>query len=227
MDQKGIRQAIIYGLTPNRLGLCGPQEKHELLYQWLIKPEKVSLAEVIRTLESFQGAYPYYQLIARENRLRDPFAPEVVEAYWLGNKLLDNVSLGNFKKMIADKLEKAQFSVPPEAKPHHSFHVLCLRSGLPYELKYLDICRVGWGKILEIEGSQALVKYQPLKEKDGRFFLASPARKTLVFDKKVVPELHTGETVSFHWGQVCERLTKGQEKALVYYTSQSLDLVNR
>ena len=40
---------------------------------------------------TFEGAWPYLQLIAAANRIDDPLDPRVVDAYWVGNGLLDKV----------------------------------------------------------------------------------------------------------------------------------------
>src|SRR4029079_19764899 len=79
-----------YAYGPNELGYCGPDAASELF------GEATSGHADERTLRElagqFEGAYPYLRLIAQANDLADPLDARVVEAYWLGNGLLDRVS---------------------------------------------------------------------------------------------------------------------------------------
>ena len=61
-------------------------------------------------LRRFTGALPYLQLIARANAIADPFDARVVEAYWLGNELLDGVEV---RQLYDSLLER--FGKPDEA----------------------------------------------------------------------------------------------------------------
>jgi hypothetical protein len=82
-----------YAYAPNRLGYCGPAD-HQSLFGYLTEGRvDTGLAQLARR---FDGAYPYLLLIARANRLDDPFDPRVVEAYWIGNALLERVGAAPF-----------------------------------------------------------------------------------------------------------------------------------
>ena len=96
----GPKIAAIYGLIPNRLGLCGPRQ--ELLKKFIIG--KLSIHEIIPVLEKFEAAYPYYQLIAQKNKIiSGPFNKKVVEAYWLGNELLEKITTDDLRQLITEK----------------------------------------------------------------------------------------------------------------------------
>ena len=58
------------------------------------------LAELART---FEGAWPYLTLIAGANRIADPLDPRVVEAYWVGNELLDPVRPADLARHVDDR----------------------------------------------------------------------------------------------------------------------------
>ena len=73
-----------YAFGPNRLGYCGPDAVEELFGEGTIGGDDGALRELAR---SFEGAWPYLELIARANGLADPLDRRVVEAYWLGNPL--------------------------------------------------------------------------------------------------------------------------------------------
>ena len=112
------------------------------------------LAELART---FEGAWPYLELIAGANGIADPLDPRVVEAYWVGNELLDRVSPGALARHVDDRFRgrigrswsTSLDAVAAGAVPHHSFHVFAvypwlglLRTGVVDEpLRVLDRCR--------------------------------------------------------------------------------------
>jgi len=158
----GPKLAALYGLIPNKLGFCGP--KQELLKKFILG--KLSIPEIIPTLEKFEAAYAYYQLIARKNKISDPFNKKVVEAYWLGNELLDKFTADDLRHFIIERLcqpgllspkeaAKRAALVPAGSKPHHSFHVMILGSitgsvDFTGNTKLKDVCRVGWGRVVSI-----------------------------------------------------------------------------
>ena len=93
LDVPGPIRFARYAYGPNRLGYCGPDAADELL------GEAASGGDLrrIRTLaEGFEGAWPYLELIARANGIADPLDGRVVEAYWLGNDLLEAVQVADF-----------------------------------------------------------------------------------------------------------------------------------
>ena len=70
---------------PNRLGYCGGDDNRALYDYVVASAVDGGLTEL---LGRFSGAMPYLRLIARSIGSRDPFDPRVVEAYWIGNDLL-------------------------------------------------------------------------------------------------------------------------------------------
>jgi hypothetical protein len=151
----GPKIAALYGLIPNQLGFCGPQQ--EILKKFIAG--KLGIPDVIPVLEKFEAAYAYYELIAKKNKIKNgPFNKRVVEAYWIGNELLDKVTAHDLRQMIAEKftkpgllskkqaLEKGKL-LPEKSRPHHSFHVLILgsitgRVDFEDNTKLKDICRM-------------------------------------------------------------------------------------
>src|ERR1039458_5353739 len=78
-----------YAYPPNALGYCGPGDSQSLL-ELGADPGSVGNDEGLRRLaRRFEGAWPYVELIAAANRIEDPLDLRVVEAYWIGNELLD------------------------------------------------------------------------------------------------------------------------------------------
>lgn len=234
--------AASFSIVPNRLGFCGPQVSREqkILREFIRTGEKRSEARKI--LGKFEGAYGYFCLIARKNEIKDPFQEKVVEAYWIGNNLLDNVSVRDIRGMIKKKFTRPGLlsqeeanrrieKVPFGARPHHSFHVFILGTVTGTidlnTVNLKDICRVGWGKVREIDErfeNKVVVDYQPAV-KEGTIKLGEFEKKELFWDKEVVSQLKAGDYVAFHWGVVSCLLNRRQIINLKKYTEITLNLL--
>lgn len=239
----GALRFAAYAYPPNALGYCGPDAAQQLLQQVSAGVDDPDLRRLAR---GFEGAWPYLELIATANGIRDPLHPAVVEAYWVGNALLDRVG----PRLLGDSLEtrfrgragrawdRLVDAVPAGAVPHHSFHVLgvypwvgLLRGGRVDEpLHVLDRCRVRWGRVLELRGPRALVASRPLSW-DGRHLLLGPERPEEVLLRLdglgLAGPVGVGDWCSLHWDWVCERLDPRQVGALARRTSEQLAVVDR
>ncbi len=207
----GLKLAALYGLKPHQLGFCGPQDKEtkNILFKYL-KGGKTKEKRVRKILEDFEGAYPYLKKIAKSNNIQDPFNEKVVRAYWIGNELLEKTK---------------------NPKLHHSFHILMVGSvtgRIVLEGKLLDLCRVGWGKVIELKAkSQKLkVEYQPLVGKK-KLKLGRLIRKEIDWNKNLISNIRIGDWISFHWNQTIEVLNKKDIKNLEKYTKNSLNIHNK
>jgi hypothetical protein len=194
----------------------------------------------------FAGAWPYLELIARETGVRDPLDRRVVEAYWVGNSLLDRVGVRPLAQSMEDRFRFTtglQFGALAGAAlvggmPHHSYHVFCiypwvglLGDDRRYEqaLTVLDRCRIRWGQVQHVGADQLLVSSQPLLFSAGRLFLGDPVVETVertLNGVGLVPQFQVGDWVSMHWEWVCDRLGARQLAALRRYTRLHLDVVN-
>jgi hypothetical protein len=77
-----------YAYPPNALGHCGPEDSRALLEYAAAGVSDGGPADLAR---QFAGAWPYLTLIAAAAGRPDALDAEVVEAYWLGNRLLERV----------------------------------------------------------------------------------------------------------------------------------------
>jgi len=200
----GLKLAALYGIKPHSLGFCGPKDKGVLLNY--LKGEKISEKKIRKILEQFRGAYPYYKIIAKANKIKDPFDERAVRAYWVGNKLLGKAG---------------------GIKSHHSYHVLVIGSitgRIVLKGRFLDLCRVGWGRVkkLKIKNQKLKILYKPLVIKK-KISLGKWAEKEIDWDKSLLPKVKIGDWVSFHWNQAVEVLTKKDKKNLEKYTKLTLD----
>ena len=90
---------VRYAYPPNSLGYCGPADStafSEYGAAGVVDNGLVDLAK------AFHGAWPYLELISSANGIRDPLDRRVVEAYWVGNRLLDRIPLAR----TADSMEE-------------------------------------------------------------------------------------------------------------------------
>jgi hypothetical protein len=230
---------IRYAFMPNKLAYCGGDNNRTLLDHAVAGVSDAGLPPLLR---KFTGAYPYLSLIARANGLADPFDPRVVEAYWVGNALLERVEVRQLYDSLRERFRKQASSrtlelllakAPAGARPHHSFHVFDVygRVGdLHQTLEALDNCRISWARVLQVEGAELVVERQPLLVRDGKLVLAE-ARTERVLRQidgcGFADAAQPGEWVSLHWGWVCEVLTERQRSNLERYTRYHLRLASQ
>lgn len=241
--RRGLRLFARYAYPPNELGYCGPGDHGALLDYSASGAVDEGLRELAR---GFEGPWPYLTLIAGAAGLDDPFDERVVEAYWVGNRLLDRVpteAFGRtveryFKPLVGSRYPQLAEAVPAGALAHHSFHVLgvypwidLLRGGRVHEpLEQMDRCRIRWGRVLASEGDHVVVRSRPLRF-DGTDLSLGPAETETVTratgGRSPVGDLRVGEWVSMHWHWVCDRLDPGRLAALRRYTAHQLEVTNR
>jgi uncharacterized protein DUF6390 len=95
-----------------------------------------------------------------------------------------------------------------------------------HALTVLDRCRIRWGQVTGIDGSNLAVRSRPLCW-DGRVLsLGEPVAEVAEAPVAHPGEIAVGDWVSLHWHWVCDRLTDRQLRALRGYTMRHLGLVN-
>jgi uncharacterized protein DUF6390 len=233
---------VRYAYPPNALGYCGPDDSAFREYA----VAGVADQGLVQLAQAFSGAWPYLELIAAGCGIGDPLDHRVVEAYWVGNELLDRVPVNKigdsmaerFRQRVGNKFQFLAEGVLAGGVPHHSFHVFGVYPwvGLlgddrkaKYALTVLDRCRIRWGTVTALHGDQAAVESRPLCW-DGRLLtLGEPATEMarLALDGTVLARgIGPGDRVALHWDWVCDKLTDRQLRALRTYTMRHLDMVN-
>jgi hypothetical protein len=235
---------------PNRLGYCGPDENDVLFDACLSnQPSK----ELLHALEGFQAAYPYLRFIAQSQGLEDPFDYRAVEAYWIGNDVLERIAPNEFyahlrkrfeKKFPKEHVKKLFETNPFAAFPHHALHVfnafssmssspegLVNPAGQPDEkvARLMDKCKISWGKVLGAENGALSVEYEPVVRQGGKLLLGQPVKTSVVSEvqgRSFVSNAKPGDWVSFHWGFACSILTAPQVANLRKYTLSDMVLAN-
>ena len=214
-----------FAAPPNFLGYCGTDD-----HDGFVGNLRAGLdgPELVRLCRSFEGAWPYLELIARSAGIADPLDPRVVEAYWIGGPLLQRVSPNAFADHLGTRFrgrtERGEWpwlAAKPGAGavPHHSFHVLdvmprigMLRAGqVQAILPAMAQCLVRPGRVVGTDDEGLLVEARPLVMKDGRLAFGPPGLE------RVTPAssgTHSGDLVAVHWGWSCGAITPRQSRAL-------------
>ena len=239
----GILRCTRYAFGPNRLHYCGPDANREI-GAYLAKGAKD--AGLTHLLGQFETMYPYLRHIAEANHIKDPFDDRVVEAYWVGNELLETIEKKKFyhhlldglklkKKLGAKSFGVVEGKISQGAVPHHSFHVLDIwkRTGhiaLAHTLESMDECRVSWGTVTAASGPSITVSTRPLLYADGKLYLGEEVQKKI--NRKLeatydIEQLTPGDLVSIHWSVPCEKITAAQAAALLKYTLRHIELANK
>ncbi|OGZ34963.1 MAG: hypothetical protein A2174_00030 [Candidatus Portnoybacteria bacterium RBG_13_41_18] len=239
----GPKIAALYGLIPNELGLCGFEEDQKKLRCFI--QGKLGIPDILGALKKFQAAYPYYELIAQKNKIKTgPFNKKVVEAYWIGNELLEKITADDLRELIINKFsgpgllskdnagKKARL-IPENSRPHHSFHVLVLGAitgsiDFTGKTKLKDICRVGWGRVANRKAQSAnrknklIVEYDPLVG-NKKIKFGKTTKKEIIWDKELLPDVKIGDWVSFHWNHAIQILNENNVVNLYKYTKNTID----
>lgn len=242
MMHDGLALTARYAYPPNSLSLCGPEKQQELIHYTSSQEADAGTVEI---LEQFSTLYPYLCFIAGENHLKDPFDTTVVDAYWTGNSLLNKTRTSDFLHFFKEdshfsrKISKANTDnvakkISLGALPHHAFHVLNIykRTGnivASHTIQTMDACIINWGKIIKKSPNDVIVETHRL-ELVNETLLFGP-----LFHRKLRPQgehdsvfstLKEGDVVSYHWGYVCEKLSKSKLKNLITYTNQAVHFAN-
>jgi len=159
---EGLLEFAKYAFAPNYFSYCGPNRNSDIK-QAIVG--SYNQDELRHLLNSFEAAVPYLNLIATSNHIKDIFDSRVVEAYWLGNNLLNRIPASNMYNHLENKVKKRSKGnwkeivrqVGNRAKPHHSFHVFDIYrfAGLTKDgtkelevIKMMNSCRISYGKVV-------------------------------------------------------------------------------
>ncbi len=235
----GTTRFVRYAFMPNRLRYCGGDDNRTILDYAVADVREPPLVAMLR---KFTGALPYLALIARRNDIADPFDERVVEAYWIGNELLERVEARELydhlkarygKELSARTMDRVAAKAPVGARPHHSFHVFDVwrqtERGRNEALATIDSCRISWGTVTAVEPGELVVDRAPIVFEAGKLALGTPRaeRVTRMLEGDgFVTEAAVGDVISMHWSWACEVLTAAQQRALERYTRLHLGLAN-
>lgn len=228
----GIELQARYSSIPNSLGYCGPSTFQNIYSKFL--RGRVKIKDVERELKKFIIPFQYLKLIAKANN-RKPWDYDVIEAFWLGNKLLENITYEQLKILIQRDLVKVGLgkgraskliNKMPKIVPNHCFHVLFVQfitNKVKKTIKNFDNCHVGWGRVLSIKPALLKLKYTRLTRKDSKYLLT---QKTKTVRRSLLKNVKKGDTVTTHWNTAIQKITDRQLKNLKKYTLWNIDRLN-
>jgi len=239
----GVLRCSRYAFGPNRLHYCGPDANKE--FGDLIKTEEDNFG-LTHLLKQFKTLFPYLKYIAWANGIKDPFDSRVVEAYWLGNELLETIEKRAFHRFLVEdlaikkKIGNKEFfwleeKIGQGALPHHSFHVLNIwrRTGeadIAHTPESMYECCINSGVVTDVSGPDITVSTEPFFYKEGRFVLSPTVSQKITRALEAeydIEQIKPGQTVSFHWGVPCEVITREQAETLKKYTLKNLAFANQ
>lgn len=247
-QDSGAAMFARYAYPPNELGYCGPTESAPLLDATRRAGE--STTEMSELARQFDGAWCYLETLADGTGTGngDPLDLQVVEAYWLGNGLLEQLGAATFAHAVtthfADQHGARLTGLATAANPtgmaraHHGFHVfevypwtglLHVGAGQP-ALSILEQCRIRWGQVLDVSGDHARVRSRPLAWDGHRLSLGAPRVEQPRWAHRghsLLPAPpHDGSWVAMHWSWICDLLSTRQLVHLRNQTADQLRLTN-
>jgi hypothetical protein len=228
----GIGLAARYSFPPNRKGYCGNASFQTAL-------AACDTERMGAELEKFRAHNAYLTLIARENK-KGKFDKDVVEAFWIGNSLLENVSERALARFIKEELFPRGSaralaladSVPDGALPHHSFNALYVHfvtDAVKRSVENYDSCCVSCGKVLSVSEKKAVIRRNSISADKGGMFILKQVECPVAFERdgSRFVEPCEGDVISVHWGMALEKLSPKRVKNLERYTRINIDACNR
>lgn len=233
----GIELALRFSFVVNKLGYCGP---HRAYKQFLRFTQGDSSREDMQqVLARFEGLLPYLRAIADKHN-KHWTDHDVVEAYWIGNTLLDVFKTDDLKSIIntlatrgLPKRLAAELNsrIPEGCVPHHNFNVMFVGVGnltrsVHVTLQNMDNCRTSWGTVQDISNNTLTVRTQPLAIQDKKLVLGKHVTKKVTYAPELLSTVRVGNIVALHWNFAPVLLTTHQLSNLKKYTTRILSVVN-
>lgn len=233
----GVQLGARFSLATNRLQYCGPADAEPLLYRAITSDS--GHAEAARALSAFEALMPYLELIAAKHG-REPLDLEVVEAYWVGNGLLDSFDREDFGRLLEaltrrglprSMASRLAERLPSRPLPHHAFHVAFVGVGnvtghVPTTLANMEACRPAWTEVVRVVDGRLHLSGPTLVLDGASIAWGPPVERELRYDPKVIPDPQPGDAVAVHWGWPALKLTPSQRSALEVYSRRSLEQAN-
>tara|TARA_Y100000310_G_scaffold335391_1_gene417331 strand:+ start:4700 stop:5374 length:675 start_codon:yes stop_codon:yes gene_type:complete len=218
--------AARYFLMPNKLKYSQDKEEKDIdrmLFDFCCGNLKKHEIEPI--LQKYNALLMYLDLIAKKHN-KSMYDEDVLEAYWIGNELLDSISSEDMKKHFEVEMTKAKApkkiikdvtnSIPENCHPHHSFHVLHIQAiTKDPNLMYgnFRMCKIDHGKVKQIKQNLLILQ----KDKN---------EKTIGYDPEFLKNVKVGDVIAYHWDFAIDKITKKQSTHLDHYTEKHKKVMN-
>ncbi len=208
--------AARFFLMPNKLKYKKMRLADHELFDFCCGSSK----DIAPLLKKYSGINLYLDLIAKKHN-KKAYDLDVLEAYWLGNELLDGITAEDFKQHLDRKMRDGKIdpetaeqllnSIPKNMVPHHSFHILHILSvAKDKSLMYanVDKCSIGYGEVVEVKESTLRCR------KNG-------SERVINVNHLFLKDIRVGDMVAIHWDFAIQKITKQQAHNLDRYTTAS------
>ena len=235
--KEALQLAARFALPPNSLGYCGRDSAPERFNSCVMLGECEGVEE---ELDKFIVLHPYLKTISEVTGL-PKYSKEVVEAYSIGNELLNDFKAEHYD-LLLDNFElqgvpdwfvaELRETKPKKFIPHHLFQVLFVGVGkasgsVPYSVETINNCMVRWGEIENISDSKLTAKFASMKsdgEKiDDHDFSIQAIEETVDYNDGFLGGVQQGDTVALHWNQIIKKLTQEEVKKLEFWTEEIIN----
>lgn len=204
MSLEGLKLAALYSYG------CQKAERlkiNDLLSDFIIAGTNRDVVE--ENLKKLLS-YAWYQIIARSNKIKDPFDERVVRTYWTGSRLLRKIRGKDGRVLL----------------PFHNFTVLGAHNQ-EQSLRDLDNCKVSIGRIEKMEGDNFSLSYYPLIERNGNILLADFYQPLLISNRGFVHDAKIGEWVTSHYRVARQILSYKKAKQFYFRSLEAVELFNK
>lgn len=233
----GVALCARFSIATNRLQFCGPSDAEPTLYAAIT--DEAGLDRARAALTRFEALYPYLEAIGGKHGL-DPFDSRVVEAYWIGNRLLETFDRADFLRILESLVrrglprstaDRLRAHLPAEPLPHHAFHVTFVGVGevtghVETTLANMEACRPAIARVREVRNVSLTVERSPLKLTGGRLTRGPAETGAQPFDPRILRRVEPGDVLAVHWGHAALVLDPTQARALERYTDRSIAAAN-
>lgn len=199
MSLKGLILACKYSWNCQTAEALGFQKKLFALAckKEISKEDEMKLEKVLQFFDPFR----WYQKIALENQIKDPFDFKVVRFYWLGSPELKSQDWHNYTTFLRAPLK-------------------CL------DLKLVLPCLVLPAKVedpKEKDGFLIVTSWQLSQSANGLGLLPN---KYFKIENPFNLKLKKGDYVTVHFGKACEKITPKEAQKLLEITWKSLEKIS-
>lgn len=232
-EKKALQLAARFSLPPNSLGYCGHDTAPERFNSCVIHGD---CEGVDKEIEGFIVLHPYLKTIG-ELTGKPKLDHEVIEAYTLGNDLLNTVPAEGYDALLDNFVEQGvpDFFVdelrenqPKKFIPTHLFQVLHVGVGkasgsVPFNLETINNCMVRWGKVTAMDDKKLTAKLNMLSgNPEALEFSVIQEPHEFEYNLDFLPNLKVGDTIAVHWQQVIKILTPEEIEKVDYWTREVL-----
>jgi hypothetical protein len=232
---EALRIAAALSEPPQKLRHCGPMIKprETTPIDRLLTGQPVEPGEMIDYLRHFFVADGFYRLIAQANGIHDEYALRVIEAYWFGNELLEEVPVKSVRQLYQDRFARVNplvgqslnQRIPKGSVPHHSLHVLSagpVNPDLKLSNRVINQCLIRPGQVVCCDNDRITVRTFDIRDAGNHRVLVADQQVDLKLPP-FLPPPQPGEWVAGHWSVACTKISRQQAEHLQHYTQVNLE----